>query len=466
MATAVPIKELQHHWPTATGVHSLLADYLRKYSKQCRPNPALTEGEANQIQLIWANNMDNVTACIWNYIYAFKGGWPVEKPAYSREAQEEMWKIYDDDWAEVFKWFDFYLEVTPTSLNGGFAISVYMYHKSTKAKYLESKVYIFRAQKDMAGAQWAVVRFKTNHGRSVEAPTGPPSFTPEDIAQLNKLADDLEAQHRIPDDSDPGPTPAPNPIPNPNPNPIPNPNPKPHRPQGILPPNVSSGFGGVDASCAAFSMEGFKPNLFNLDISDPAQTWSFESTGTDGRTTYSLPKYLNFTWTTIDDFFSATGSSKRDFIRDLSGHLNLGVSILGFGAEFKRTFSEESKEETFTKYLARYDTSLVYRVGFKDPDTAKDYLSVDAKAALATWEPTKFVQVFGTHYMTEACFGGMRIHSSTLDTLDTFTKSDLKDAIDITVSSLLPPSDSTFEDEELVSLYGQHGLQTARPLGF
>lgn len=439
MTEPVLIEELKHHFPQDEGTHSLLSDYVWKYAQHFTPNPGITHAEATQIQALWAQNVGNVLSSFYDYVSRVAGVFPNPPPAYKEEIQPQMWKIWRADTAKVLKVCYFYLEVIPIGPSG-LQVNVYMYQKKSGSIF---KHYIFMVRKGDTGAQWVFLPLKT--ARSVEEPEHLISLTPEQINDINKLADDLEDQNKFPDDSTPEPTPIPTPAPNPAPNPTPTP--RPSRPLGILPPNVSSGFGGVDASCAAFSMEGFKPNLFNLDISDPTQTWSFESTGTDGKTTYVLPNYLNFTWTTIDDFFSATGSSKKEFIRDLSGHLNLGISILGFGAEFKRTFSEESKEETFTKYLARYDTSLVYRVGFKDPDTARNYLSADAKAALATWEPLKFVQVFGTHYMTEACFGGMRIHSSTLDTLDTFTKSDLKDAIDITVSAIFHLK-VYFEDEE------------------
>jgi hypothetical protein len=127
----------------------------------------------------------------------------------------------------------------------------------------------------------------------------------------------------------------------------------PAHPQGFLPPNLFSGFGGLDVSYAFGSLESFRPNVFDLDISNPANIKSLRCTGTDGTTQeYTVPGLLNFTWGTESTFFSASGSSKVDFIHDLSNKVDIGFSFLGFGAEFERTFKQYNKEETFNKYVA------------------------------------------------------------------------------------------------------------------
>jgi hypothetical protein len=206
---------------------------------------------------------------------------------------------------------------------------------------------------------------------------------------------------------------------------------------GFLPPNLSSGFGGFDASYAFGSLESFRPNVFDLDISDPALVKAVRVTGTDGTTQeYTVPSFLNFTWGTESTFFSASGSSKIEFIRDLSEKVDIGFSFLGFGAEFERTFKQYNREETFNKYVALYDQEIIYKVGFKDTESAKRHLSADMKNALATWSADRLVEQFGTHFMTAAWFGGLRINSSTTDKLDTFSKTELIEALKTKVSSL------------------------------
>lgn len=124
----------------------------------------------------------------------------------------------------------------------------------------------------------------------------------------------------------------------------------------VSPPNLSSGFGGIDASAAIFSINAFHTNLFDLDMGPGVETFSLVCPGPDSSTTtYTVPEYLNFTWATNNTRFSAVGSTKREFARDLSGHVKLDGNLLGFGAEFQRTFGDNSTEETFQKYMARYD---------------------------------------------------------------------------------------------------------------
>ncbi|ORY07667.1 hypothetical protein BCR34DRAFT_489297 [Clohesyomyces aquaticus] len=202
----------------------------------------------------------------------------------------------------------------------------------------------------------------------------------------------------------------------------------------LLPPNLSSGFGGVDASAPIFSVDAFYTNLFDLNIGPDVGTTSLACPGPDPSstsTTYTIPDYLNLTWGTYTDNFKVTGSTKREFTQDLTNHVKLDVNAMGFGAEFERTFSDNSTEETFHKYMARYDQVHIYKVALKNPDIASDHLTFDARVALEEWDADKVVDTFGTHFTTEASFGGVRIHSFTSDILNSFKESELKLAIDL-----------------------------------
>lgn len=220
------------------------------------------------------------------------------------------------------------------------------------------------------------------------------------------------------------------------------------------PPNLSSGFGGVDASAAIFSTDALHTNLFDLSIADGVETSSLMCPGATAGdiNTYTVPDYLNFTWATVTESFKVTGSTKREFTRDLSNHINLDISAMGFGAEFKRTFEDRSTEETFHKYMARYDQQYIYKVGFKDSDTAAKHLTTFAQDALENWTAKKIVDNFGTHFTAETTFGGVRIHSFTSDSLDSFKKQELMNAIDLKVRmsigrnfpSLLPNNINTY----------------------
>lgn len=195
-----------------------------------------------------------------------------------------------------------------------------------------------------------------------------------------------------------------------------------------LPPNFQSVLGGIDASCAAFSREGFKGNLFNMASTD-GDTYSCY---VDGRNVeFAVPSYVTMTWGSESTSFSIVGESKKEFTNKLSKKLNLGGDFFGFGGEFERTFDETRTEETFKKYMARYNQEVVYSVAFKDEDNAAKYLSNDAVTAMKTWTPEKIVTSFGTHYTIKATVGGSRILASSLDTRDEFTETEMSTAIEL-----------------------------------
>ncbi|OCT51345.1 hypothetical protein CLCR_08884 [Cladophialophora carrionii] len=185
---------------------------------------------------------------------------------------------------------------------------------------------------------------------------------------------------------------------------------------GFLPSNLFSGFGGFDASYAFGSLESFRPNVFDLSI------WEMP---------LLLGSMLNFTWSTESTFFSASGSSKVEFIHELSEKVDIGFSFLGF--------KQYNREETFNKYVALYDQEIIYKVGFKDTKSAKQHLSADMKKALATWSADSLVDQFGTHYMTAAWLGRMRT-----DKLDTFSKTELIEALKTKIPLKGPEADHGF----------------------
>jgi hypothetical protein len=197
-----------------------------------------------------------------------------------------------------------------------------------------------------------------------------------------------------------------------------------------LPPNLQSAFGGIDASLAIFSLPGFKPGLFDLSNADATK---YTVPGDGGNSEYGVPSYLNLVWGSDSTFFSIVGESKREFARKLSSKVKLGGDLFGFGGEFERTFNEQSTQETFNKYMARYHQEVVYSVSFKDVDSASDYLTDTALDAFTNWTPEKIVSTFGTHFTVKATLGGTRIVSSTLDTRDIFTEKELTTAINMKV---------------------------------
>lgn len=406
---AIRISRLDERIPLKEGNHSLTTDDLKSNSRKCTPNPHLTDVDTAAIIALWVENYDSVYSHINRYLYTIYGELPPNKPGkFNNSEDEREWRAATKVYCKKHEdWMRTWISVVQVGESGWTIFILMKQSKSGKT----ANGGIFTVQRDSADAPWRYTHRSTRNIEDISVPV----VTDDFLNELDEIMDEIIDEENMPNGSGD--------APNTN-----------RGSNGQLPPNLISGFGGVDASCAVFDPVGFKSNLFDLDISNKAKTSSFRSTGIDGTTTYTLPQYLNFAWTTTSDYFSVVSQSKREFTHNLSQHMNLGFSIFGFGAEFKRSFSEDTREETFQKYMVRYDQEMVYRVGFKDPDSAIEHLTTDAKDALAKWDAEKVIRVFGTHYMTEAYFGGLRIHSSTLDTRDTFSKKELKYVVDVKVS--------------------------------
>ncbi|WEW57034.1 hypothetical protein PRK78_002493 [Emydomyces testavorans] len=210
--------------------------------------------------------------------------------------------------------------------------------------------------------------------------------------------------------------------------------------KGRLPPNTQSGFGGVDVSCAVFDPSAVRTNLFKFPIDD-GTAWTDVGSGPNGDSTYTVPGYMTFSWASTSTSMTIVGETKTKFIQELSQTLKVGANFAGFGGEFSRTYDDSTKVETWKKYMATYHQTLIYRLGFKDIDHARNYLTDTAREAFTSWPAEKIVHTFGTHYMTSATFGGIRITSSSLDVRDNIKDTKLKTAIELKASYSDPEMD-------------------------
>ncbi|OAP60890.1 hypothetical protein AYL99_05892 [Fonsecaea erecta] len=443
------MREFEHRIPVRAGMASprplVMQNYFLQFGRQ------LPDIEANQIFVQWIYNYSIIEARVNDYLSSVT---TIPKVAANGQVSQ-AWLDAVRPWLHGYIWVG----------ERGTDVRIYLGHQDITLDFVQPLMYVTKVNSTQ---KWTFVPPWTSPDKPT-VPPGPPHTTPRNpptvtsgvtpvtpvvmasmvaaetaplsiVNTSNTAVADDNVDPRIFDDSPPHPLSDADAeileeaavildgvTGNDNTDPS-----QPAAPLGVLPPNLFSGFGGLDASCAFGSLESFKANVFDLSISNPSKISTFTVTGTDTRTTqYTIPSYLNLTWGTVSESFSATGTSKVDFMHDLSDTIDLGFNFFGFGAEFKRTFDQHTKEETFQKYMALYDQEVVYKVGLKNKDEVRDHLSPDFKKALATWSAENIVDQFGTHYMTEACFGGLRISSTTLDELNTVSKSDLVDAIEL-----------------------------------
>ncbi|KAK3698056.1 hypothetical protein LTR37_017105 [Vermiconidia calcicola] len=141
--------------------------------------------------------------------------------------------------------------------------------------------------------------------------------------------------------------------------------------------------------------------------------------GTDGEYTYQIPEFLGFTWASQFNSETVTGETKGSYQQSLSQSYSANLGFAGFGVEIQNTFEESSLVETYKKYASIYARQQIYHVSVREDATAMQaYLSPRAVSLFQSGNARSIVDTFGTHYMTNATFGGMKRFASTLDARD------------------------------------------------
>lgn len=197
-------------------------------------------------------------------------------------------------------------------------------------------------------------------------------------------------------------------------------------------------FGGKDATKAAFDEGELRTQLF--DFEDPSRTFRkvtvhYYILGTRIEQEFSIPEGLAFDWTGSTTYSFVTGESKQDYQNSLSKEMGLGgegtYAGIGFGLEVNDSFGESTLEETYEKYVSSYERIATYNTHFvdKSPAAITKWLSGSAVAIFATKDPKQIVDTFGTHYMTEATFGGVQRFSSKCSIIDSTVKTSLSEAL-------------------------------------
>lgn len=210
-----------------------------------------------------------------------------------------------------------------------------------------------------------------------------------------------------------------------------------------LPFNLESGFGGVDVTKPVFSQSALRARLFDLvGHGTVAQTvhWGENS---DREVQLDVPKFLELKWAGDNISKTVAGETKASFQRNLSREVMSGFSIAGFGAEFSETFSESHFEETYEKYVAHYEREQIYHVTIKGGPAR--YLSDEAAEDFETLSAAQLVDKYGTHYMTEATFGGIKVFGSRIDIRDQVDETALKSAMKTSVKVTDPESGESAE---------------------
>lgn len=219
----------------------------------------------------------------------------------------------------------------------------------------------------------------------------------------------------------------------------------------VLPFNLSSGFRGVDATKPAYSEESLRGSLFDLKAGSFSKHPVHWGEGDNQRAVFDVPSTLEFIWRSENLSVAIAGETKASFQRNLTSKVSSGSgfslgSLFGFGGEFERTFHEEHLEETFEKYAAHYERQQIYSVRWVD-DPVRALTSAAAKD-LETLSAAELVNKYGTHFMSSASFGGVKIFASRIDIRDEMSAQSIRTAMSLAVSAKDPESGASGSAEE------------------
>lgn len=124
-----------------------------------------------------------------------------------------------------------------------------------------------------------------------------------------------------------------------------------------------------------------------------------------------------FTWDSCNHMETVSGESKKEYQHKLSEAMRFKGGSGGFGMEMNQSLNETDFTETYKTYTSVYEIQHVYTLKVNETDTTKlqKHLTPHALEVFREKDPSDIVDIFGTHYMTQAGFGGLKRMLSVLD---------------------------------------------------
>ena len=151
-----------------------------------------------------------------------------------------------------------------------------------------------------------------------------------------------------------------------------------------------------------------------------------------GSRQYEVPQYVFLENISKHKVSTVKGESMREYAKSQSASVGLGVDAMFFSASVNTSFgkSESSSERHF--YFTYRDANTKWRVSFdeRDYDNLDKILDPRFKQDLASMDPAKLFELYGTHYIASAYLGG-RADFSTKSVVTSSTKtSDIAVAVE------------------------------------
>lgn len=241
----------------------------------------------------------------------------------------------------------------------------------------------------------------------------------------------------------------------------------------IYPFNLMGNFGSLDATQIPFSSESIKSIIFDLNQCKTHQysvNWGTESIHS---AEFDVPEFFDFKWESENISMYVAGQTKTEFQRNLSRTVSADVSFMGFGSEFSETFSEKDFTETFQKYVVRYERQQIYSVAFKAGTDPAGLLTPNVAKDFESLEPAELIRKYGTHYVWQASFGGLKVFWDKLDIRDEIKSEQLSSAMNFHIEMVDPEtgqqdkgkSGQNIEDETVRKLNERMNVRVGRIRG-
>lgn len=146
---------------------------------------------------------------------------------------------------------------------------------------------------------------------------------------------------------------------------------------------------------------------------------------------HELPKYVRIENISDHVIHAIEGSSKKEYISDLSQNMGLSGDAFFFKGSIESNFKEHSDESNAYFYYTYMDVNTKWRVllDLRNIDTLIRYLEPQFASDLANLPPADLFELYGTHFVSNAYMGG-RIDYSTVTTMnESVSETDLRVAL-------------------------------------
>ena len=151
-----------------------------------------------------------------------------------------------------------------------------------------------------------------------------------------------------------------------------------------------------------------------------------------GSNQYSVPEYVFLENISKHKVSTVSGESMREYSKSQSASVGLGVDGMFFSASINTSFSESNSGSVRHYYYTYRDANTKWRISFdeRDYDNLDKILNPRFKQDLATMDPAKLFDLYGTHYISSAYLGGRADYNTVSDVSSSTKTSDIAVAVE------------------------------------